>query len=65
MAKFKVDDKIVFGRGKRNSKLFGVTVGKVYQLRLFGGALAFDTDHGNTNFPCAANYNGKPTKIVD
>lgn len=64
--KFKDGDKIVFGCGKKNSALYGVTIGKVYQLYADDvGTVVFDTDSGYKNDPNSPTYVGKPTKIVE
>lgn len=76
MAKFKIGDKIVFGRGSRNKGMHDITVGKIYEVvkneRPFASTeLAFRDDVGDLN--CNGLFKEefktgtgrKATKIVD
>lgn len=63
MAKFKVGDKIVFGRGKRNQDLNKITVGRIYAVQVLpSGDYVYDDSGAYYRFSAE---NGKPTKIVD
>lgn len=54
MAKFKIGDRIVFGRCKRNKGMHDITVGKIYEvvkneLPYASTKLAFKDDVGDVN----------------
>jgi hypothetical protein len=69
MAKFKVGDRIVFGRCKANKDLDDVTVGKIYKIegRDDWNDLYFIDDQNDRNSAGLLKENsfGKATKIID
>lgn len=65
MSKFKAGDKIVFGRGKRNSTLEDVTIGKIYTVFLEDGVVVFCDDVGDYNYALGKLGIGKATKIIE
>ena len=62
--KFKVGDKIVFGRCKRNRDLTDVTIGKIYVVDRIDYDPMFIDDAGDYNYAFGADGCGKATKII-
>lgn len=66
MNDFKVGDKIVFCKGKKNKYLEGVTIGKIYTLSSEDeNGVRFKDDAGQGNYSASLDGDGKATKIID
>lgn len=66
MAKFKENDKIVFGKRKRNENLIDITIGKIYTVVGKKPDLYILDDVNECNYAAiCVDTRSVPTKIVD